>query len=137
MKTMQTIDQIITEAPVATPNTSLAERADYDTTPRPSGRPRVVVVGAGFGGLHVAAKRYLCWKERAYFDDLSDASRKSLHLQGGPMSETEAREFEREPYFDLAVRVRRYDDMGKVPEMRTPDLDSFRPLLETFLSPQD
>jgi len=89
------------------------------------------------GRLHVAAKRYLCWKERAYFDDLSDASRKSLHLQGGPMSETEAREFEREPHFELAVRVRRYDDMGKVPGMRTPDLDSFRPLLETFLSPQD
>ena len=56
MKTMQTIDQIITEAPVATPNTSLAQRAAYDTTPRPSGRPRVVVVGAGFWGLHVAAK---------------------------------------------------------------------------------
>jgi phosphonate degradation associated HDIG domain protein len=89
------------------------------------------------GRLHVAAKRYLCWKERAYLDDLSDASRKSLHLQGGPMSETEAREFEREPHFELAVRVRRYDDMGKVPEMRTPDLDSFRPLLETFLSPKD
>jgi len=53
---MQTIDQIITEAPVATPNTSLAQRADYDTIPRPSGQPRVVVVGAGFGGLHVAAK---------------------------------------------------------------------------------
>ena len=56
MKTMQTIDQIMTEAPVETPNTSPAQRANNDTTPRPSGRPRVVVVGAGFGGLHVAAK---------------------------------------------------------------------------------
>src|SRR6476659_8791168 len=56
METMQTIDQIITEAPAATPNTSLAQRADADTTPRSNGRPRVVVVGAGFGGLHVAAK---------------------------------------------------------------------------------
>lgn len=53
---MQTIEQIITEAPVETPNTSPAQRADNDTAPRPSGRPRVVVVGAGFGGLHVAAK---------------------------------------------------------------------------------
>ena len=53
---MQTIDQIITEAPAATPNTSLAQRADDGTAPRPNGRPRVVVVGAGFGGLHVAAK---------------------------------------------------------------------------------
>ena len=56
MKTMQTIDQIITEAPVETPNTSPTQRADNDTMPGPSGRPRVVVVGAGFGGLHVAAK---------------------------------------------------------------------------------
>src|SRR5262249_31782258 len=83
--------------------------------------------------LHVAAKRYLCWKERGYFDDLSPASRQSLLLQGGPMSDAEALEFEREPHFELAVRVRRYDDMGKVPEMSTPDLDSYRPLLEGFL----
>ena len=83
--------------------------------------------------LHVAAKRYLCWKEPAYLDGLSDASRTSLHLQGGPMNADEAREFESEPHFDLAVRVRRYDDMGKVPEMATPDLDSFIPLLQTFV----
>ena len=53
---MQTIDQIITEAPVATQAASLAERDDNHPTPHPSSRPRVVVVGAGFGGLHVAAK---------------------------------------------------------------------------------
>ena len=86
------------------------------------------------GRLHVAAKRYLCWKEPAYFDELSDASRQSLRLQGGPMTDAEAREFEREPHFELAVCVRRYDDMGKVPEMSTPDLDSFRPLLKSFLT---
>lgn len=86
------------------------------------------------GRLHVAAKRYLCWKEPAYFDELSDASRQSLRLQGGPMTDAEAQEFEREPHFELAVCVRRYDDMGKVPEMSTPALDSFRPLLESFLS---
>lgn len=82
------------------------------------------------GRLHVAAKRYLCWKEAAYLDELSDASRQSLRLQGGPMTDAEAREFEQEPHFEVAVRVRRYDDMGKVPGMTTPDLDSFRPLLE-------
>jgi NADH dehydrogenase len=56
MNIMQTIDQIIHEAPVETQNTSPALRANTDMTPRSSGRPRVVVVGAGFGGLHVAAK---------------------------------------------------------------------------------
>jgi phosphonate degradation associated HDIG domain protein len=83
--------------------------------------------------LHVAAKRYLCWKEAAYLDALSDASRKSLHLQGGPMLDDEAHEFESEPHFDLAVRVRRFDDMGKVTDMVTPELDSFLPLLQTFV----
>lgn len=85
------------------------------------------------GRLHVAAKRYLCWKEPSYFDELSAASRQSLRLQGGPMTDAEAREFEQEPHFEIAVRVRRYDDIGKVPGMSTPDLDSFRPLLESFL----
>lgn len=85
------------------------------------------------GRLHVAAKRYLCWKERGYHDGLSEASRKSLQLQGGPMNDGEAREFEREPHFNIAVRVRRYDDMGKVPDMATPGLDAFVPLLQTFV----
>jgi phosphonate degradation associated HDIG domain protein len=84
--------------------------------------------------LHVAAKRYLCWKEAAYGDGLSEASMRSLQLQGGPMSGEEAREFERERHFDLAVRVRRYDDMGKVAGMATPGLDAFVPLLKTLVS---
>jgi predicted HD phosphohydrolase len=58
---------------------------------------------------------------------------KSLHLQGGPMTDAEAREFESRPYFDTAIRVRRYDDMGKVADMKTPDLESFRPLLKKFI----
>lgn len=83
--------------------------------------------------LHVAAKRYLCWKEADYPAGLSEASITSLRLQGGPMNDDEAHEFEREPHFDLAVRVRRYDDMGKVPAMVTPDLESFVPLLQRFI----
>ena len=58
----------------------------------------------------------------------------SLQLQGGPMSEEEALEFERERHFDLAVRVRRYDDMGKVAGMATPGFDAFGPLLKTLVS---
>ena len=91
------------------------------------------------GRLHVAAKRYLCWKEPAYLLALSDASRQSLQLQGGPMGEAEAQQFEQEPHFTLAVRVRRYDDMGKVPGMVTPGLPHFVPLLRRFLrtTPRD
>jgi predicted HD phosphohydrolase len=83
--------------------------------------------------LHVAAKRHLCWKEPDYYDGLSEASRKSLHLQGGPMNDHEACEFEREPHFDITVRVRRDDEMGKVPDMATPGLDAFTALLQIFI----
>ena len=86
--------------------------------------------------LHVPAKRYLCWKEPQYEAELSDASRKSLLLQGGPMLDEEALAFEAEPHARIAVTVRRYDDMGKVTDMMTPDLESFVPLLESFVIPQ-
>lgn len=85
--------------------------------------------------LHADSKRYLCWKEAGYYDDLSEASRKSLALQGGPMNASEAAAFEAGAHYDNAVRVRRYDDRGKVPDMKTPDLESFRPLLEALVRP--
>ena len=44
---------------------------------------------------HVAAKRYLCFKEPHYFQDLSAASKHSLKLQGGVFDAKEAAEFER------------------------------------------
>jgi phosphonate degradation associated HDIG domain protein len=63
--------------------------------------------------LHVAAKRHLCFKEPAYRDALSAASKASLDLQGGPFNMEQATAFEREPYWREAVTLRRYDDSGK------------------------
>jgi [1-hydroxy-2-(trimethylamino)ethyl]phosphonate dioxygenase len=82
---------------------------------------------------HVAAKRYLCWKSPEYMQGLSDASRYSLRLQGGPMTELEAREFEANPFFEACVKVRRYDDMGKVPGMQTATLESYHDLIARHL----
>ncbi len=84
--------------------------------------------------LHAEAKRYLCWKENDYFHGLSEASRRSLALQGGPMTDAEALEFEVNPHFERAIRVRRYDDLAKVPALPTPGLEAFRSLLETIIS---
>lgn len=53
---MQIIDTTTKKGVGETLNTIPAQGADIEATARPSGRPRVVVVGAGFGGLHVAAK---------------------------------------------------------------------------------
>jgi phosphonate degradation associated HDIG domain protein len=87
--------------------------------------------------LHVAAKRYLCAIDPAYLKGLSRASALSLDLQGGPMSADEVQAFEAEPFFADAVKLRRFDDMGKHPDWRVPDLASYRPLLESLLVTSD
>jgi [1-hydroxy-2-(trimethylamino)ethyl]phosphonate dioxygenase len=81
--------------------------------------------------LHVPAKRYLCATDADYLRQLSSASVHTLKLQGGPMSTEEARAFEREPCYREAVRVRRWDDQGKVAGLRTPPLDAYLELLNT------
>jgi [1-hydroxy-2-(trimethylamino)ethyl]phosphonate dioxygenase len=80
--------------------------------------------------LHVPAKRYLCATDAQYFARLSPASVHTLKLQGGPMSPSELARFESERYFRDAVRVRRWDDQGKVAGLKTPQLDEYVSLLE-------
>lgn len=80
--------------------------------------------------LHVAAKRYLCATDPAYHDKLSEASKHTLELQGGPMRPDEVKAFEAEPHFREAVRVRLWDEAGKDPAMETPGFAHYAPLLE-------
>lgn len=79
--------------------------------------------------LHVDAKRYLCAVEPGYAATLSDASVHSLELQGGPMSPDECDSFESTPGAMEAVRLRRWDDLAKVPGADVPPLSSYRDLL--------
>jgi gamma-butyrobetaine dioxygenase len=81
-------------------------------------------------GLHVAAKRYLCASEPQYFTILSEASRHSLGKQGGAMSAREAAAFAGRPFADEAVRIRRWDDRGKVTGIEVPSLESYRPAIK-------
>jgi phosphonate degradation associated HDIG domain protein len=83
--------------------------------------------------LHVAAKRYLSASEAGYFSLLSDASKLSLELQGGPMRAEEQAKFGAERFFAEAVALRRWDDEGKVVGMATPDLAHFAPMIERSL----
>jgi phosphonate degradation associated HDIG domain protein len=76
--------------------------------------------------LHVAAKRYLCAVEPAYFDQLSEASKYTMGVQGGPMSTEEVDAFARTPYAEDAVRLRRWDDLGKDPSAVELTLEDFR-----------
>jgi gamma-butyrobetaine dioxygenase len=80
--------------------------------------------------LHVAAKRYLCATEPAYFGLLSPASVYTLTLQGGPMTDAEAAAFAAGPHAAGAVAVRRWDDAAKDPAADVPGFASYRRLLE-------
>ena len=80
--------------------------------------------------LHVAAKRYLCATDPTYFGKLSSASVHTLSLQGGPMSAAEVAEFRKNPFHDEAVRVRIWDEGGKVPGMKTRAFRDYAPLLQ-------
>ena len=80
--------------------------------------------------LHVAAKRYRCFDEPGYADQLSPASVGTLALQGGPMDADQATGFEAEPFAEQAVAVRAWDDSGKVTGLEVPDLEDYRELLD-------
>ncbi len=79
--------------------------------------------------LHVAAKRYLCATDPTYFGKLSTASVHTLSLQGGPMNPDEVAEFRRNPFHAEAVRVRIWDEGGKVPGMKTKSFRDHAPML--------
>jgi phosphonate degradation associated HDIG domain protein len=82
--------------------------------------------------LHVPAKRYLLATDAAYFEKLSPASVVTLKLQGGPMAAHEVAQFETEPFYKDAVRVRQWDDQGKFAGLKTPDVSDYRALIEAM-----
>ena len=84
--------------------------------------------------LHVPAKRYLCATDPAYYGKLSEASKHTLSLQGGPMNAAEVTAFEKNPYYREAVRVRIWDDGGKNPAMATPPFRHYVPMLQRVVA---
>lgn len=82
--------------------------------------------------MHVAAKRYLCHANPRYFAALSPASKESLALQGGPMTNGEAAAFLALAHAKEAVALRHADDAAKVPGLKVPELDSYRSLVTSL-----
>ncbi|MFQ3191048.1 MAG: putative HD phosphohydrolase [Paraglaciecola sp.] len=60
---------------------------------------------------HVVAKRYLMTKLNS--NELSHASSQTLIAQGGLLSSMDQKNFEKSECFNQAVKLRRYDDLGK------------------------
>ena len=75
---------------------------------------------------HVDSKRYLSAVEKEYYELLSEASKKSLEVQGGSFTKEQADEFIKKPFMKQAVEIRRFDDQAKILNKKTPDLLHFK-----------
>lgn len=82
--------------------------------------------------LHVEAKRYLCAVDPGYAGRLSAGSVASLDRQGGPMRVDEVQAFEAVAGWRDAVRLRRWDDAGKVDGAVVPPLCAHHQLLRSL-----
>jgi phosphonate degradation associated HDIG domain protein len=80
-------------------------------------------------GAHVDAKRYLTYRYPEYYEQLSEASKKTLEYQGGKMSAEEAIMFEKDPLFDLIIQMRKWDEEAKIEGLAVPELDYYHQLL--------
>ncbi|MDJ1472128.1 HDIG domain-containing protein [Cytophagaceae bacterium DM2B3-1] len=75
---------------------------------------------------HVQAKRYLTFKNPDYYNNLSEASKKTLEFQGGRMSVGEAAAFEAEEWFYLYLQMRYWDEQAKEMNIPVPDLSIYK-----------
>lgn len=82
---------------------------------------------------HVGAKRYLCAINPEYYGRLSEASKVSLRLQGGPMSTAEVEAFAQNPNLGAILQVRYLDDAGKRPGAKTKGFQDYLPLLQRLV----
>jgi phosphonate degradation associated HDIG domain protein len=87
-------------------------------------------------GSHVSAKRYLTLRETGYYEKLSEASKKTLAFQGGPMSEEEADQMETDPLFREIIQMRRWDEEAKREDQPIPSLSIFKQLIFQHLVSQ-
>ncbi len=96
--------------------------------------PRVGARVAWLAEQHVPAKRYLVATDPDYRAQLSEVSQRTLIAQGGAMSEAEVAAFRANPDWQQAVQLRLIDDLGKVPGLEVPDIDSYRTELATVVA---
>jgi phosphonate degradation associated HDIG domain protein len=83
---------------------------------------------------HVQAKRYLTFVSPAYYDKLSEASKETLEYQGGKMNQEEAEKFQKDPLFDVSIRMRYWDEEAKEINMPLIDIEKLKSKVKAALS---
>ena len=82
--------------------------------------------------IHVKAKRYLA-RNQKYYRILSQASKTSLHLQGGVMNDEESEKFKKEKFFDDAIKLRKFDEAAKKIGIKMKNINNYKSLLNSNL----
>ena len=82
---------------------------------------------------HVNSKRYLVFVEKDYYNSLSEASKISLAAQGGSFTKEEAEKFINQPFMKEAVELRKFDDLAKELNKKTPPIEYFQKYVESSL----
>ena len=81
---------------------------------------------------HVKAKKYLA-REKKYYELLSEASKVSLKLQGGVMSNEEAKKFESNKFFEDSIKLRKFDEIAKKSGLKIKSINDYKNLLTSKL----
>lgn len=76
--------------------------------------------------LHVDAKKYLVSTDQSYFDLLSEASKRTLEIQGGIFSKEEAEQFINRKFAREAILLRLWDDAGKIRGLSISTIYNFK-----------
>ena len=85
--------------------------------------------------FHVLAKRYLCSIDQNYYQNLSQASKKSFLIQGGYLDNQLQQNLENNSLFINAVQLRKYEDYSKNNNIDISiDLHYIRKLLNQFIT---
>ena len=78
--------------------------------------------------LHVIAKKYLA-RDKRYFDNLSNASKISLKLQGGIMNDADADKFKKNKNYENAIKLRGFDETAKQKNIKIKKIEDYKELL--------
>ena len=81
---------------------------------------------------HVLAKRYLA-RNKKYYNQLSEASKVSLHLQGGILNNRESNKFEAQEYFKSSILLRKFDEAAKRTNIKMKSIHNYQKLLTSKL----
>ena len=77
---------------------------------------------------HVLAKRYLA-REKSYYNKLSEASKISLNLQGGVLTDKESKDFENKIYFKNSILLRKFDEASKKVGIKMKSINDYKELI--------